>query len=381
MPVAIDRERPAPAAYAGQRVLFTHCPGAPEGHDRDSRVNVARRLAAAMEWRYGGDIGRGRGDARGGTLFVVPHDALLLHDAHALGIEGPDQIFGGVVPYAFVATKAITHPLVGRDATAPDGWSHACAERSGSSTLRGYTAFSLNDARRATRLLLRDGPVRIKCVSGIGGAGQYLARNEGEADAALDALPATELERGVAVEEHLEGAVTFSAGVARCGQASIAYCGAQSLTRNHRGSEVYGGSTLDAVRGGFDALLALEITKAQRAAVELACAYDDAAFTAYPAAFASRRNYDVLFGRNAKGEVRAGVLEQSWRIGGASGAEVLALEAFRRDPARVRMRCATVEVYDDATPVPPGAFVYYRGVDPGAGALTKYAIDLDAGDA
>ena len=333
-----------------------------------------------MGWRYGGTIGVD-GGPRDARLYVVPHDALLLDDARALGIDGPDHIYGGVVPHAFVATKAITHPLVSPDAAAPEGWSHDCGERNASSTLRGYTAFARNDARRAARRLLRSGLVRIKCVSGIGGAGQYLARNEDEADAALDALPDAELARGVAVEEHLDDGVTFSVGVARCCEASIAYCGAQTTTRNHRGSEVYGGSTLDVVRGGFGALLAIDITKAQRAAVELACAYDDAAFTAYPQAFASRRNYDVLLGRDTTGGVRAGVLEQSWRIGGASGAEVLALEAFHRDAARMRMRCATVEVYDPAAPTPPGAFVYYRGVDPVAGALTKYAVDLDAPDA
>jgi hypothetical protein len=85
----------------------------------------------------------------------------------------------------------------------------------------------------------------------------------------------------------------------------------------------------------------------------------------------------VLFGRDASGRMRAGVLEQSWRIGGASAAEVMAIDAFRRDPRRMRTRCATVEVYDVDAPVPRGAFVYYRSIDPKAGPLTKYAVELD----
>lgn len=371
---------PSPHARAHARTLVTYCPGdAPEGHDRESRANVARKLAHAMGWRYGGALDSGRTYAE--PLYVVPHDALLASEAAALGIRGPAQLFGGVVPHAFVATKAITHPLISPGAAAPEGWSHACAERIGPFVLRGYTTFARDDARTAARLLLRDGPVRLKCVAGIGGAGQHVARDGTELRAALRALAPREFTSGVAVEEHLENALTFSVGVARCAEASIAYCGTQTVATSHRGHEVYGGSVLDAVRGGFGALLASDLTRAQRAAAELAAAYDEAAFSAYPGAFASRRNYDVLFGRDASGRTRAGVLEQSWRIGGASGAEVVALAAFRRDPTRARVRCATVEVYDDACAVPDGAFVYYRGVDAQAGALTKYAVDLDAENA
>ena len=36
----------------------------------------------------------------------------------------------------------------------------------------------------------------------------------------------------------------------------------------------------------------------------------------------------MVQGRDARGELRCGVLEQSWRIGGASGAEVAALEVL-----------------------------------------------------
>jgi uncharacterized protein DUF3182 len=135
------------------------------------------------------------------------------------------------------------------------------------------------------------------------------------------------------------------------------------------------------VRGGFDALRASDLSPERRHAVDLAQAYDAAAFAAYPAAFASRRNYDVLYGVDAKGRSRAGVLEQSWRIGGASGAEVIAFEAFKRDAARTHVRCATVEIYDDACTVPPNAFLYYRGVDEHVGPLTKYAVELDGKDA
>jgi len=45
---------------------------------------------------------------------------------------------------------------------------------------------------------------------------------------------------------------------------------------------------------------------------------------------ASRRNYDVGQGVGADGRPRSGVLESSWRMGGASSAELAALTAFAR---------------------------------------------------
>jgi Protein of unknown function (DUF3182) len=365
-----------PAAEVVTRTLVTHCAArAATGHDRASRANVAKRLAQVMGWRYGGAY---NASARyRAPLYVVPHDALLTREAEAMGVHGPQQLFGGVVPHAFVATKAITHPLVSRDAAAPDGWSYACAELMGDAALRGYTAFARDDAEEAALRLLRDGPVRIKSVLGIGGAGQHLVRRQDEIVAALATIEEEELATaGVAIEEHLEDSVTYSVGAVTCGGIEIAYCGTQSVVRNPRGHDVYGGSTLDVMRGNFDALLAAGLPQVRYDAVELARAYDAAAFVAYPQAYASRRNYDVIFGRDAAGRVRAGVLEQSWRIGGASGAEVMGLDAFRRDSSRTRVRCATVEVYDNRGPVPDGAFVYYRGVDASASPLTKYAVEL-----
>ncbi|HEY1139262.1 MAG TPA: DUF3182 family protein, partial [Lysobacter sp.] len=99
---------------------------------------------------------------------------------------------------------------------------------------------------------------------------------------------------------------------------------------------------------------------------------------AYPQLFASRRNYDVALGVDPSGMPRTGVLEQSWRVGGATPAEILALEAMHRDPQLRRVNASTHEVHELIDP-PPGAQVYFRGDDPKAGPMTKYAM-LDAQD-
>lgn len=108
-------------------------------------------------------------------------------------------------------------------------------------------------------------------------------------------------------------------------------------------------------------------------AIKLARVYDEAADRHIPGFLASRRNYDVVRGKGADGGERYGVLEQSWRIGGASTAEVLALEALEADPGATFLRAASVERYGAECQPPEGAAVFYRGDDPATGPLLKYA--------
>jgi len=130
-------------------------------------------------------------------------------------------------------------------------------------------------------------------------------------------------------------------------------------------------------RGDFDALLGLDLPEHARLAVAQARLYDAAASECFPGLFASRRNYDVAQGLASSGW-RSGVLEQSWRIGGASGAEIAALEAFAAEPALRVVRASTVEIYGHCQP-PAQAMVYFSGVDEEVGEITKYGlIERDA---
>jgi hypothetical protein len=151
------------------------------------------------------------------------------------------------------------------------------------------------------------------------------------------------------------------------------YWGMQRTTPNNAGADVYGGSEIFVVRGGFDRLLALDVSEPVRTAVAQACRYDAAAFECHAAMFASRRNYDVAQGTDARGTRRSGVLEQSWRIGGATPAEVLALEAFAADPSLDTVRVSSVEVYGATDAPPADVVVFFRGEDERVGAITKYA--------
>jgi hypothetical protein len=87
----------------------------------------AKAIAKIKGYRFGG-----RYDAAydySGPLFFVPDDTLLLDEALCLGIRTPSDLYGGVVPYPIVKTKAITHGLVDGHAERPQGWSAAFADR------------------------------------------------------------------------------------------------------------------------------------------------------------------------------------------------------------------------------------------------------------
>jgi len=284
-------------------------------------------------------------------------------------------LFGGVVPHPFVASKAITHPLVDPDASAPAGWSHAFGERVRDVVLDGYTVFALANAREAGARLLQRGPARLKAVRAKAGRGQCTVRNDAELQAALAKIDRTSLPtHGLVLEQNLADVTTFSVGQVRMAELVITYYGTQRLTQDNSGEEVYGGSSLVVVRGGFESLLRLVLSEEVRLAVEQARVYDNAAKECFPEFFASRRNYDVARGRNADGHWSSGVLEQSWRVGGASGAEIAALEAFRADAALRAVRAQSVELYGAADEPPANATVYFQGIDERGGSMTKYAI-------
>lgn len=342
-------------------------------HDRISIVEFARRLAALKGYDFGGAYEPARRYA--GHLYFVPGATLTCGQASAVGIRGPDDLFGGVVPHAFVATKAISHPLVAADAAALPGWDSSFAARVGDVVLAGYTVFNLDDARRAGALLLANGPLRLKPVRATGGYGQSVARDRAELRRLLDGIDPDEVvSHGLVIEEDLAEVRTFSVGQVRVADLRASYFGLQRLTRNNRGQEVFGGSELNVVRGDLDGLLALDAGADMARAIEQACRYDAAARACFAGFFASRNNYDVVLGRDGQGRSRSGVLEQSWRVGGATGCEIAALEWFRRQPACKRVRAVGFEVFGESPEPPPHAIVHFRGTDPRVGRLTKYTL-------
>jgi hypothetical protein len=153
----------------------------------------------------------------------------------------------------------------------------------------------------------------------------------------------------------------------------IAYHGTQRSVTNNHGLSVYGGSHLICVRGGWAELENLPMDAGAKLAVRQARAYDHNA-ARYPGFFASRRNYDVGQGIDGLGQRRSGVLEASWRSGGASTAEVAALIEFERDSALQVVEATSIKQFGNPCKIPPGAVVHFQGDDPEDGPLLRYTV-------
>lgn len=353
----------------------------PGSHEAVTRRALAQRLAVLKGFEYAGDYDPAA--IYEGSPYLVPGETLVGVDtASSLGITSNNDFFGGVVPFPFVGTKTITHSLIGAQAHAPEGWSGQFARTVRRSVLPGFSAFSLEDAQFAGESLLARGPVRVKPALAIGGRGQVVAYDANGLSSALEAIDRNELEKcGVVIEQNLIDVTTFSVGQVEVDDLVATYYGTQKLASDHSGGRVYGGSDLTVARGDFAALLALDIDDETRAAIEQARVYDAAARRCFAGFFASRRNYDIVRGCASDGAIRRGVLEQSWRIGGASGAEIAALEAFRADGALDVIRAECTEVYDENARMPRDAVVHFCGEDAEVGFLTKYTVVKPYADA
>jgi hypothetical protein len=351
--------------------VVTYSCRASRHHESVTLRELARRIAAIKGYDFAEEFDHGRHYR--GRLYFVPNDTLVGMDAaRKLGIKNEQDLFGGVVPFGFTATKTITHPLPDAGARSPEGWSPEFAARVREVVLRGYSAFAKRDARTAGLRLLELGPVRIKHSMGIGGRGQVVVDDERALEEQLQAHDDDTLSRdGLVLEQNLTNVVTHSIGQLTVDDMRASYCGKQRLTTNHRGEQMYGGSNLLVVRGGFDRLTTLTLAPDVEMAVAQARRYHKAAMMSFRGMFASRCNYDIAQGLDNEGQARSGVLEQSWRMGGASAAEIAALEAFRANASLDVVRASTTEVYSTESP-PADAVVYFRGIDDHAGAMTKY---------
>jgi len=374
----VSEAGPRQGENGAARIVLAH-PRRPDesAHEAASQDELARRIARLLGHPFLNEAEFGR-LPHAARPYCVPADTLTEDacraDARLAGIRDERDFFGGRVPHAFVATKAISHPLVDAQAAHPDGWSDRFGERVRVLTLRGYTAFSRADACRAGRALLEYGPVRLKPAEGKGGRGQRVLKNLSALEAAIQECDLSELMRcGVVLEENLEDIRTYSIGQVRVGGITASYVGTQTLTEDRLGQPAYGGSDLRFVRGPLPVLLASRLADDEHKAVALAAAYDEAASECYPDLLASRRNYDVACGIDGDGAIRFGVLEQSWRAGGASMAEICALEAFQQDSALQAVRAFTCERYGETEVPGPPAQLVYRGDDEHEGPMVKYA--------
>jgi hypothetical protein len=353
-------------------IYFSRLGGSMYAHERVTLSAVAEAIARIKGAKFAGLHDHTR--TYPASVFYVPDDTLMRDEALCLGVRRSTDLFGAVVPYPFAKTKAITHRLVNANANRPEGWSSSYAEMVQDVVLPGYTAFSVDDARTAAARLLSSGPIRIKEPLEAGGAGHTVATTIDEVEAFLEAFPEAAITAyGLAVESNLRDVTTLSIGQITIDDMAVAYYGTQGVATNNAGRRVYGGSALICIRGGWDALARLPMPETVRLAACQAKLYEDA-MRAYPGFMASRRNYDVAQGFDGKGRWRSGVLEASWRSGGASTAELAALGEFVQDPTLQVVEARAVKLFGSGHEPPRNALVHYRDDDPDEGPITRYTM-------
>lgn len=292
--------------------------------------------------------------------YYLPSHTLLLQEADALGIKSLHDLYGGVVPYAFLLNKTLSHPIHHPSMNSPEGWNNDLALSLKPFVLAGYSAFNTQDALWTAEGMIHDGPLRIKLANADAGRGQWIVSNHEEVvDLLNQAQYQPFFEQGVIFEEALYNTVTFSIGQTEIGNQTISYCGEQEVAMDLKDKPAYGGSTISVVRGGYDQLDTALIFDQHKEALRLVQQYERHIFNAFPQIYASRRNYDVLQGTNANGHKRLSVIDHSWELGGASMAEVLALEVFAADSSLHRIRTWTKERYvSDANAVERSDQIY-----------------------
>ncbi|WP_192559108.1 DUF3182 family protein [Pseudomonas allokribbensis] len=354
------------------KIVVAHSvrPDAPQ-HEVQTNKALARWLAQILGLTFGDNYDAQK--HRGRDLYLLPTQTIVgAAKAHELGIKGPNDLWGGFVEHDFICTKAISHGLRSHLARAPQGWSPLFSERTRNVVLDGLSVFDLKDARPAAEHLLYSGPIRLKPIHACAGRGQEVIKSLDAFDEILTRPDiAKQFNEGVVLEQDLSQVVTHSVGQSFIGDRVLSYCGDQYLTEDAHGEDVYGGSNLLVVQGGYEELLTLDLPDDVRLAIEQAQVFDRAADEAYPRFYASRRNYDIAQGLGSDGQQRSGVLEQSWRMGGASSAEVAALQSFVNDPSMCAIRVSSVETYIDQA-LPADAIEVYRGPAENSDFLLKY---------
>jgi Protein of unknown function (DUF3182) len=358
----------------GVVVTYFSRSGAPlRAHQRALLASDARAIAAYLKYEFVED--HDRAAKHDGHVYYVPDDTILTEEARCLGIQQESDLFGGAVPRIFVKTKSITHPLVNdNEALRPDGWSIAFTKRVADVVLAGYTVFSQRDARIAAGRMLPCGPIRVKQPLEAGGRGQTVVSKPEKPETLLEHLsPVDMASTGLVLEENLVHVRTLSVGRILVADIKFTYFGRQRLTVDNKGRSVYGGSDLVCVRGGWDDLERSEMNNETGIAVKQARLYDEA-MSEYPGFIASRRNYDVGQGIDYKGQLKSGVLESSWRVGGATPAELAALTRFADDPSVTMVEASHLEKFGPDCNAPPGAIIHFRGDDPDVGPLTRYTL-------
>lgn len=289
----------------------------------------------------------------GKNYYHIPSKPISSADAEKYGIKSSEDIFGGVVEDLLHANKGILHTTLSNTSLHPSGYSQDFPKLIRNAVLPGYTAFSKAEAVEIMKCMNKHGTgsVRLKDPLESDASGQYVITNTIELDNVLSKYSDKNIfENGLVLEANINEAVTLSVGLIIFGNQEYSYFGKQKSVF-HNGRSKYGGTEIAMFRGNFNNLINRVDTGSNlHIAISQTSTVFDAFGTLDP--ILSRANFDVVQGFNNKGEFLSGVTDQSFRLGGASPAEVLAISKLNSDK-NIECVNAEVDLIYDPTSKPP----------------------------
>lgn len=353
-----------------------------------------------------------------GYRVVIPPTATAIEDLGAHLTDGGDPvdddgtplwIYGSTLPRALIDryTKVQVHEPFD-DAEVPAWFDHRFPEYVRTATLPGYSCFSPGSlAAAAEHMLGEHVRVRLKDPNGASGVGQSTIGTVGEIAPTLDAIAsdvtashavdlAGYLARyGYVVEAEIDDVEAWSVTLTRTPDGHYSSFGRlreTTVDTADRGViQNYGGTSLVVVRGDPEALTCVPAGGAvvydpaidedirlapSPGVIEAAqCYIEGMRLWEAEGALTTRANVDVVTGRIAgrDGSHReiAAAVEDSGRVGGASPAELLGIEALRADPTLSYVVRSSRHGFDDVArtyaryaATVPGSRTFWNGADP-----------------
>lgn len=300
--------------------------------------SLAGFLAKLTGRKYQGDLSLNTKIDSRDILF--PHKSLPVSAGEELGVTSQNQIFGSVIEPIY-AEKSIFHPLINKPEVAPRNFPHKFPKQlfESKATLPGYTVFCLDDALSAFELLKLQGVVvRLKDPQGSSGTKQLIVASRTEVEEFVKSIDPSKLKAlGLVLESNLINSSdpkaalrAYSAGWTVIDGKIYSYIGEQMFGETGT-VDRYLGTKLYMVRGTTNNLI--DFAKEKKLQSILQCLSKvKRAMVFLPYLIGSRINFDFLVGipetlpANRYIKERTYVVEQSFRVGGATPAELLGIQ-------------------------------------------------------
>lgn len=364
-------------------VIKTNKPRFKLAHYRNLRI--VDKIASIFE-RFGGiDQGKTYYVADKTIVLEFSENQKLIKDAL---IESEKDFFGGIVPRAYQSTKAIMHPLVSREAACPLGWSHEFSQElvDFELVLPGFTVFNIEDIRTAFKHLYDKGvyQIRLKDPLGYLGMNQFVVTSFQELEQFIsDKIVDNEKlqQYGLVVEENLcpEDLKTYSVSFVTVGFHQVQCIGVQRFSqRLYAGTDFVIMQTGKYILPELLARVGIFNNEDAQVIIDKALLFKALLNKHIPEIKTARFNLDIVSGiasiySNGTCELvkRFALLEQSFRVGGASAAEIWGLEYLLCHPSVDAVCASTYYRYgDEAYQTVSGEENLYCGVDSRLGAIS-----------